>query len=66
MVGWWSALVLVALTACNGRDKQEIFYGDLHVHSTNSVDVYALRLPLFGHDGRVSPMDHCHYARFCS
>lgn len=43
-----------------------IFYGDLHVHSTNSVDVFALKLPLFGHDGRVTPMDHCQFARYCS
>jgi len=66
----------VLLAACGGGSAEPpttaksaprtIFYGDLHVHSTNSVDVFALKLPLFGHDGRVSPMDHCHYARFCS
>jgi hypothetical protein len=66
-------ILIVALLGCPGSppesertDDRTIFYGDLHVHSTNSVDVFALKLPLFGHDGRVSPMDHCHYARFCS
>ena len=71
----WCSIALILLVACGGRpsddavdpvDERVIFYGDLHVHSTNSVDVFALKLPLFGHDGRVTPMDHCHYARFCS
>jgi len=72
--GWRTAATLI-LTACGSSapeappvpsPERTIFYGDLHVHSTNSVDVFALKLPLFGHDGRVTPMDHCHYARFCS
>jgi len=71
----WLPLMGMVLMACPSKpsepapepeDNREIFYGDLHVHSTNSVDVFALKLPLFGHDGRVTPMDHCHYARFCS
>ncbi len=71
----WLLLGLFLLAGCpgpsaqhapKGKDDRAIFYGDLHVHSTNSVDVFALKLPLFGHDGRVSPMDHCQYARFCS
>lgn len=65
------SLLCLAAVACNGGPDEDgpkpgIFFGDLHVHSTNSVDVYALKLPLFGHHGRVSPMDHCRYARYCS
>jgi hypothetical protein len=44
----------------------QVVFGDLHVHSTNSVDVYVLNAPLLGGRGEVTPADHCQFARHCS
>jgi hypothetical protein len=43
-----------------------ILFGDLHVHTTWSIDALVYSLPLFGGEGVHPPADACDYARHCS
>ena len=46
-------------------DKQ-IFFGDLHVHTTFSQDAFLFSLPMLQGEGTHPPSDACNFARFCS
>ncbi|MGH0036308.1 MAG: DUF3604 domain-containing protein [Myxococcota bacterium] len=50
-----------------GRDEpKQILFGDLHVHTTFSLDAFMLSLPVTQGEGARPPADACDFARFCS
>ena len=46
--------------------ENQIFFGDLHVHTTFSQDAFLFSLPLVQGEGAHPPADACNFARFCS
>lgn len=44
--------------------SKQILFGDVHAHTTFSMDAFAWTIPMFGGKGTHPPADACDYARF--
>jgi hypothetical protein len=60
------AEVQVAAGGVGVSRPKQVLFGDLHVHTTISLDAFVMNLPLMRGEGAHPPADACDFARFCS
>jgi len=48
------------------QTAKQVLFGDLHVHTTFSIDGLIFQTALFGGEGVHPPADACDFARYCS
>ena len=55
-----------AATGIGVWKPKQILFGDLHVHTTFSLDAFMFSIPPIGSEGAHPPADACNFARHCS